>query len=82
MGAAYGARFALWDMGNLCGGKPFLTGASFPEGGQQFRYAFPSSPPPSSPRRSPRTRAVYASRTVRAVRTARPTAALVSRRVQ
>ncbi|KAI0648196.1 hypothetical protein C8Q79DRAFT_1109980 [Trametes meyenii] len=34
--AAYGSRFALWDMGNLAGGKPSVTGTSFAEGGSQF----------------------------------------------
>ncbi len=43
VGAAYGSRFALWDMGNLAGGKPFVTGTSFSEGGSQFRYARPTS---------------------------------------
>ncbi|KAH9946415.1 WD40-repeat-containing domain protein [Epithele typhae] len=38
VGAAYGSRFALWDMGNLHGGKPYLAGPSFPEGGHQFRW--------------------------------------------
>lgn len=43
VGAAYGSRFALWDMGSLAGGKPFVTGTSFAEGGSQFRYARPTS---------------------------------------
>ncbi|CDO70585.1 hypothetical protein BN946_scf184636.g18 [Trametes cinnabarina] len=38
VGAAYGSRFALWDMGNLAGGKPYVTGTSFAEGGSQFRW--------------------------------------------
>ncbi|KAI0670712.1 WD40-repeat-containing domain protein [Trametes maxima] len=38
VGAAYGSRFALWDMGNLAGGKPSVTGTSFAEGGSQFRW--------------------------------------------
>ncbi|KAL1947489.1 hypothetical protein VTO73DRAFT_13213 [Trametes versicolor] len=38
VGAAYGSRFALWDMGSLAGGKPFVTGTSFAEGGSQFRW--------------------------------------------
>ena len=64
------------------------TGASHTSQAQAFPKADNNSgmsslpPPPSSPRHPPRSRAVYASRTVRAVRTARPTAALVSRRVQ
>ncbi|KAL7283116.1 hypothetical protein ACG7TL_002541 [Trametes sanguinea] len=33
VGAAYGSRFALWDMGSLAGGKPYVTGTSFAEGG-------------------------------------------------
>ncbi|OCH95227.1 hypothetical protein OBBRIDRAFT_720874 [Obba rivulosa] len=38
IGAAYGSRFALWDLLSLHGGKPYVTGTSFPEGGHQFRY--------------------------------------------
>ncbi|KAI0747773.1 hypothetical protein C8Q80DRAFT_1168378 [Daedaleopsis nitida] len=38
VGAAYGSRFALWDMGNLFGGKPYMTGTSFAEGGHLFRW--------------------------------------------
>ncbi|KAI0822683.1 WD40-repeat-containing domain protein [Trametes gibbosa] len=38
VGAAYGSRFALWDMGSLSGGKPYVTGTSFAEGGSQFRW--------------------------------------------
>ncbi|KAI0956944.1 hypothetical protein AcW1_005499 [Taiwanofungus camphoratus] len=38
VGATYGSRFAIWDMANLQGGKPNVTGTSFPEGGSQFRW--------------------------------------------
>ncbi|TFK93162.1 hypothetical protein K466DRAFT_581249 [Polyporus arcularius HHB13444] len=38
VGAAYGSKFALWDMGNLYGGKPYMTGTSFAEGGHLFRW--------------------------------------------
>ncbi|PIL23681.1 hypothetical protein GSI_13430 [Ganoderma sinense ZZ0214-1] len=38
VGAAYGSKFALWDLGNLYGGKPYVAGTSFAEGGHQFRW--------------------------------------------
>ncbi|TFY53946.1 hypothetical protein EVJ58_g9153 [Rhodofomes roseus] len=38
VGAVYGSRFAIWDMGDLQGGKPTVTGVSFPEGGALFRW--------------------------------------------
>jgi len=38
IGATYGSRFALWDLSKLQGGKPNLTGTSFPEGGNRFRW--------------------------------------------
>ena len=45
----YGSKFSIWDMGDLQGGKPTVTGMSFPEGGTQFRYvhALPLTPPPT-----------------------------------
>ncbi|GBE82570.1 WD40-repeat-containing domain protein [Sparassis latifolia] len=38
VGAAYGSKFAIWDMANLQGGKPSVSGASFTEGGNHFRW--------------------------------------------
>ncbi|EMD34509.1 hypothetical protein CERSUDRAFT_159048 [Gelatoporia subvermispora B] len=38
IGAVYGSRFALWDLLHLRGGKPHVTGTTFPEGGNQFRW--------------------------------------------
>ncbi|KAI0340149.1 hypothetical protein BDW22DRAFT_1486417 [Trametopsis cervina] len=38
IGAVYGNRFALWDISKLQGGKPAITGPSFPEGGTKFRW--------------------------------------------
>ncbi|KAI0792941.1 hypothetical protein C8Q75DRAFT_864251 [Abortiporus biennis] len=38
IGAVYGSRFALWDLAKLQGGKPAVTGTSFPEGGNRFRW--------------------------------------------
>jgi hypothetical protein len=40
VGATYGSTFSIWDMSKLQGGKPSVTGVSFPEGGRQFRCAF------------------------------------------
>jgi hypothetical protein len=37
IGAVYGNRFSIWDLSNLRGGKPFVTGSTFTEGGQRFR---------------------------------------------
>lgn len=37
MGAVYGPRFFVWNTSNMCGGKPFAGGISFPEGGHRFR---------------------------------------------
>ena len=37
VGATYGPRFAIWDLAKLQGGKPTVTGMSFPEGGHRFR---------------------------------------------
>lgn len=39
IGAVYGARFSIWDLSNLRGGKPFVTGNTFPEGGHRFRWS-------------------------------------------
>ena len=39
IGAAYGSRFALWDLSKLNGGKPNVVGPTFPDGGTKFRYA-------------------------------------------
>ena len=36
VGAAYGPRFAVWDIKNLQGGRPFQSGISFPDGGHHF----------------------------------------------
>ncbi|KIP02652.1 hypothetical protein PHLGIDRAFT_26486 [Phlebiopsis gigantea 11061_1 CR5-6] len=38
IGAAYGARFSLWDLSKLQGGKPNATGPTFPDGGTKFRW--------------------------------------------
>lgn len=38
IGATYGSKFAIWDMTNLRGGKPNVSGISFPEGGHVFRW--------------------------------------------
>ncbi len=38
IGAAYGSKFALWDLSKLQGGKPAIMGSTFPEGGTKFRY--------------------------------------------
>ncbi|KAI0075802.1 hypothetical protein K474DRAFT_1646034 [Panus rudis PR-1116 ss-1] len=43
VGATYGSRFALWDLSRLQGGKPMVSGISFPEGGHRFRWC-PSYP--------------------------------------
>ena len=47
IGSVLGAEFALWDMGNVRGGKPFITVPTFPEGGNRFRLVsmFESSYP-------------------------------------
>ena len=47
VGAVYGSKFSIWDMGDLQGGKPTITGSSFPEGGTQFRSVPPLPPSPS-----------------------------------
>ncbi|PSR75126.1 hypothetical protein PHLCEN_2v9311 [Hermanssonia centrifuga] len=39
IGAAYGSKFALWDLSKLQGGKPAITGSTFPEGGTKFRWS-------------------------------------------
>lgn len=38
IGATYGSKFALWDLGKLNGGKPTMSGTSFTEGGNRFRF--------------------------------------------
>ncbi|KAF8652697.1 hypothetical protein AX16_004201 [Volvariella volvacea WC 439] len=38
IGGVYGPRFAIWDISSLHGGKPMLTGNSFLEGGNHFRW--------------------------------------------
>lgn len=38
IGAAYGSRFALWDLSKLQGGKPNAVGPTFPDGGTKFRW--------------------------------------------
>ncbi|KAI0253898.1 hypothetical protein BJV78DRAFT_1298538 [Lactifluus subvellereus] len=39
IGAVHRSRFSLWDLSKLQGGKPTLSGASFPEGAHRFRCA-------------------------------------------
>ncbi|KAG6811176.1 hypothetical protein H0H92_008660 [Tricholoma furcatifolium] len=40
IGAVYGSRFSIWDIGNLRGGKPLASGQSFsaPAAGHRFRW--------------------------------------------
>lgn len=38
IGATYGSKFSIWDITKLEGGKPGMSGVSFPEGGAQFRW--------------------------------------------
>lgn len=38
IGAVHRSRFSLWDLSKLHGGKPALSGASFPEGAHRFRW--------------------------------------------
>ncbi|CAL1703833.1 unnamed protein product [Somion occarium] len=38
IGATYGSKFALWDLTKLHGGKPTMSGTSFTEGGNRFRW--------------------------------------------
>ena len=38
IGAVHRSRFSLWDLSKLQGGKPALSGASFPEGAHRFRW--------------------------------------------
>jgi hypothetical protein len=38
IGAVHRSRFSLWDLSKLHGGKPTLSGASFPEGAHRFRW--------------------------------------------
>ena len=37
IGAVYGSRYSIWDLSNLQGGKPSISGPGFVEGGHQFR---------------------------------------------
>jgi hypothetical protein len=37
IGATYGSRYSIWDLSNLHGGKPNISGPGFAEGGHQFR---------------------------------------------
>jgi len=38
IGAIYGSRYSIWDLSNLQGGKPNISGPGFTEGGHQFRW--------------------------------------------
>ncbi|EPQ58505.1 hypothetical protein GLOTRDRAFT_137202, partial [Gloeophyllum trabeum ATCC 11539] len=38
IGAAYGSRYSIWDLTMLRGGKPSLSGVSFPGGNDKFRW--------------------------------------------
>jgi hypothetical protein len=38
IGSVHRSRFSLWDLSKLHGGKPTLSGASFPEGAHRFRW--------------------------------------------
>lgn len=38
IGSVYGPKFSIWDISRLRGGKPLITGTSFFEGGQHFRW--------------------------------------------
>ncbi|KAI9510383.1 hypothetical protein F5148DRAFT_1011012 [Russula earlei] len=38
IGAVHRSRFSIWDLSKLHGGKPALSGASFPEGAHRFRW--------------------------------------------
>lgn len=38
IGATYGSKFSIWDITKLEGGKPSVSGISFPEGGAHFRW--------------------------------------------
>ncbi|KAF9050809.1 hypothetical protein BDZ89DRAFT_1057233 [Hymenopellis radicata] len=40
IGAVYGSKFSLWDISKLQGGKPFISGNSFVEGGNRFRWCY------------------------------------------
>jgi len=37
IGATYGSRYSIWDLSNLQGGKPAVSGPGFAGGGHQFR---------------------------------------------
>ncbi|KAG6332255.1 hypothetical protein ID866_6835 [Astraeus odoratus] len=43
IGVSCGARFAIWDLSKLRGGRPLHTGPSFPDGGHLFRWC-PTNP--------------------------------------
>ncbi|KAF8623975.1 hypothetical protein AX15_006129 [Amanita polypyramis BW_CC] len=38
IGAVCGTQFAVWDLRNSQGGRPFRNGISFPDGGHYFRW--------------------------------------------
>ncbi|KAF4603991.1 hypothetical protein EYR38_004413 [Pleurotus pulmonarius] len=38
IGAAYGPKFHIWDLATLQGGKPRVSGTTFPEGTHRFRW--------------------------------------------
>ncbi|EED83928.1 predicted protein [Postia placenta Mad-698-R] len=38
IGASYGTTFSIWDLTDLHGGKPNITGVSFPDGSAQFKW--------------------------------------------
>jgi hypothetical protein len=38
VGAVYRSRFSIWDVSKLQGGKPMISGTSFPDGGHRFRW--------------------------------------------
>ncbi|KZT28638.1 hypothetical protein NEOLEDRAFT_1161100 [Neolentinus lepideus HHB14362 ss-1] len=43
IGAVYGSRYSIWDLTDLRGGKPKITGVSFPDGNDRFRWC-PTNP--------------------------------------
>ncbi|KAF9557674.1 hypothetical protein CPC08DRAFT_774271 [Agrocybe pediades] len=38
IGGVYGKKFVVWDIKKLAGGLPYVTGGTFPEGGDTFRW--------------------------------------------
>ncbi|TFK55337.1 hypothetical protein OE88DRAFT_1675095 [Heliocybe sulcata] len=38
IGAVYGSHYSIWDLTDLRGGKPKITGASFTDGNDRFRW--------------------------------------------